>query len=78
MAGLQYLLVGVQAQSARVIEVCLPAHGNHMLIMCDVLSNLKGYGVASFFGTCDTIMIVSTNSMWSICSLTVVLMHPSV
>jgi len=27
--------------------------------MCDVLSNLKGYGVASLFGTCDTIMIVS-------------------
>ena len=41
------------------MEVCLPAHGDHMLTMCDVLSNLKGYGVATRSGTCDTIMIVS-------------------
>lgn len=57
--GYGYLLLGIQAQSARVIEVYLPAHGDHMLIMCDVTFNLKGSGVASFFGTCDTIMIVS-------------------
>ncbi len=53
MAGLQYLLLGVQtraqrkaqtAQSARVMEFYLPAHDGHMLIMCDVLFNLKGYG----------------------------------
>jgi hypothetical protein len=50
MVGLQYLLLRAQdtsstAQSARVIEVCLPAHDGHMFIMCDILFNLKGYGV---------------------------------
>jgi hypothetical protein len=53
---------GLTAQSAKVMEFCLPAHDGHMLIMCDVLFNLKGYGVGFTpwnGGTCDTIMIAS-------------------
>src|SRR5712672_2612381 len=29
------------AQSARIMEVCLPAHADHMLIMCDIMGSLE-------------------------------------